>query len=280
MFILLLGLFIVGGCTVYDAAEEEETNDIDIENIDEDVDLGPLYTLMQEIRYTGGPDVFAELQTQLDLQLKPYVQPYLDAGCELGSEGGFFCPENSEFYSDFEKDFRCESALRLRPEALVFELPLVNCFARLVNEEDRYNTYSWCFANYCKSFVLYDSGKFMQIKNGMELKDAVGVIDTKEKAMSYVLLTTDASRDLFVNSTKIREGNSVKNESVTDTNAFTVTVYSSDNDLVGGLGCYDTINYLKLVYTVSSSLDGFTLDVILDDSEVVYTQKLDATTCD
>ncbi len=294
IFVLLLGILIISGCIRIESTTENQDpkentvidtdNQVVENNEDSSVDFGSLYNIMQEIKYETDPLKFAELQTQLDLQLKPYVQPYLDEGCELNTEGNVFCPEDSQFY--LNNDFNCYGALTLRPEALAFGFPLFNCLVRGTNDAPDYD-YFYCKGgrlHTCQSYVIYsralrpdNSGAdslsvFAQLNNNVQLLKLLDAkkIDSKEKAMAFVLLTLDVSKDLVVDGKKIKEGTSVK-----EGDHYVVTVYAMDKNL----GCYDTVNYMELRYSVAYNGD---LELIPDGDyvgKIVYTKKLPGTIC-
>jgi len=169
------------------------------------------------------------------------LKPFLDAGC-VNTSDGILCQNAS-----FPSQFKCSPWLRMvRADTGTGSLPLVECWVEVEDPSAARNEYFFCSGGMlciCISYVTWENGHFVQLKNADDLAARVGPIESEKEALSYVLLAKDVT-DLVERPIL----GDLKASAERNADGFLVTAYYYSQ-----FGCYSEIDYEEVKYQVSAN---------------------------
>lgn len=196
------------------------------------------------------------------------LKPFYDAGCVDYAEGYLSCPDTS-----FVSQFNCFSAaMRVAHEGAGLEpsLALLECRIGVHSNnltKTQMENYFFCgggMLQACTSYIAWEDGRFIQIKNTTELARRVAPITNEVEAINYVLL----SRDVIDTVERPILGNlTAKAERTAE--GFMVTVYHYKP-----FGCYSKIDYEEVKFQVAA--DG---KIEEKGRQIIYTKNLGRIIC-
>jgi hypothetical protein len=194
------------------------------------------------------------------------LKPFLDAGCVASSYTYLDCSNAS-----FASQFNCLSpSMQVKHEGAGLEppLPLIEC---LVEGYDLNGTktsgYFFCgggMLRACTSYIAWEGGKFVQIKNMAGLAAKAAPISSEAEAINYVLLSKDV-----IDAVERPGLGDLAAKAEKNAGGFLVTAYHYNP-----FGCYSKIDYEEVKFQVSA--DG---RIEEKGREVVYSKDLGYAIC-
>lgn len=207
-------------------------------------------------------------QSAPKLSTKDQLEKFYEAGCKTAT-----AYNNTYLNCESAKDvlkFECKyfNLMPISKEGEEINVLLVKCYkdATQINENE-WNSYFSCgggLSPVCTTYITWENGKFITIRNSIALLKRISPIDSEEKATNYVAIAKNAGKTYKVNE-KTFNGKVEKQGS-----NFNVALIKADS----GYGCYSKRNYYEVQYEVNPNGT-----ITEKATNAIYTEELGYTIC-